>query len=147
MKTRKLLATFIDILMSLLAGVVSLGIFYGTILWIALYIQDPNQPYIDISLFNMAAVVTIFGSFATFSDRVNSDIRNISRCVGALHLISAIGFILLGLMLSLTPYDAIWASRAGYFLQGIVFLAFGMAILGFTIGTFLWVGRVHRLVF
>ncbi len=147
-KISTIIASSIDTFMLIIAGVCFLSVLYGAFLWIVLYLQDPNRPYIGGSLFTIAQVVTIFGGFsfaATFSERVNCDTRHLLRYVGALHLISALGFVLLGLLFPLVTVDAIWSHSAGYVLQGIVALAFCMASGGFAIGTFLWVGRIHKI--
>ena len=151
MKREKISAVFawsVDTFMVIIASVSSLGVLYGASLWVILYLQDPNRPYIGGSLFTMAQVVTIFGGFsfaAAFSERVNADARYVLRYVGSLHLISALGFVLLGVLFPLVTVDAVWSHSAGYVLQGIFLLSFCMALGGFAIGTFLWVSHIHRI--
>ena len=147
-KISAIFAWSIDTLMVIIASISSLGVLYGACLWVILYLQDPDRPYIGGSLFTMAQVVTIFGGFsfaAAFSERVNADARNMLRYVGALHLISALGFVLLGMLFPLATVNAVWSHSGGYVLQGIFLIAFCMALGGFAFGTFLWVGRIHRI--
>ena len=149
-KISAIFAWSIDTLIVIFASIISLGVLYGAYLWVILYLQDPDRPYIGGSLFTMAQVVTIFGGFsfaAAFSERVNADARNMLRYVGALHLISALGFVLLGMLFPLATVDAIWSHSGRYVLvlKGIILLSFCMALGGFAFGTFLWVGRIHRI--
>ena len=84
-KISAIFAWSIDTLIVIFASIISLGVLYGAYLWVILYLQDPDRPYIGGSLFTMAQVVTIFGGFsfaAAFSERVNADARNMLRYVG-----------------------------------------------------------------
>ena len=112
------------------------------------YLVDPDHPYVVGSLFTLAQVMAIFGAFgmaAGFSNYVEFRLRRSLRAAGALHIMSALGFTLLGMMLPLSISEDMWRDHE-VVLTVLNFVALAMAIMGFGFGTTLWVSRFHRLL-
>ena len=140
--------TILDFVMSLLGAAIGTVAGYAVGFWLIPYLFDPDHPYVGGSLFTLAQVMAIFGAFgvaAGFSNYVESRLRSSLRAAGALHIMSALGFTLLGMMLPVSTSEAMWRDH-GDVLTVLNFVALAMAIMGFWFGTTLWVSRFHRLL-
>ena len=138
----------LDYVMSALGAAMGTVAGYAVGFWLIPYLVDPDHPYVGGSLFTLAQVVAIFGAFgvaAGFSNYVEFRLRNTLRAAGALHIMSALGFTLLGMMLPVSTSEAMWTDH-GDVLTVLNFVALAMAIMGFWFGTTLWVSRFHRLL-
>ena len=121
---------------------------FAIILWLYAYLPNPDHPYIGGSPFTLAQVAAIFGGLsiaAGFSDQVNGLLRFALRLAGVLYLASALGFSLFGMILPLSADDELWASQ-GHVLEKMHFVFLLMAMIGFSLGTMLWVSIIHRLL-
>ena len=78
-------------------------------------------------------------------NHVDCHLRRFLRRAGALHIMSALGFTLLGMMLPISTSEAMWRDH-GDVLTILNSVALAMAILGFSMGTILWVSQLHRLL-
>ncbi len=138
----------LDIAMSALGAAIGAVAGYAVGFWLIPYLVDPNHPYVGGSLFTLAQVMAIFGAFgvaAGFSNYVEFRLRGSLRAAGALHIMSALGFTLLGMMLPVSTSEAMWRDH-GDVLTVLNFVALAMAIMGFSMGTILWVSQFHRLL-
>ncbi len=138
----------IDGFMYVIGVVVGFIAFIAVVLWFLAYFSNNDKPDIGAPLFTLAQVMAIFGGFgfvAGFSGHRYSQLKNNMRYVGALHLISALGFSLLGMMLPIST-GADVKSFDGAFLVALSIAAFLMAAVGFTLGTILWVSQLHKLM-
>ena len=138
----------IDIVMSVVGAV--LGIAAGCavgISWLETF-SKPDNADVGGYLFTLAQVMAIFGGFgfvAGFSKYGDGEFRLQLRRAGALHLISALGFSLLGMILPFSNDEVVWANY-GVVLYVPNIAAALMAIFGFGVGTFLWVSQLHKLL-
>ena len=140
--------TILDFVMSLLGAAIGTVAGYAVGFWLIPYLFDPDHPYVGGSLFTLAQVMAIFGAFgvaAGFSNYVEPRLRSSLLAAGALHIMSALGFTLLGMMLPVSTSEAMWRDH-GDVLTVLNFVALAMAIMGFWFGTTLWVSRFHRLL-
>ena len=140
--------TILDFAMSLLGTAIGAVAGYAVGFWLIPYLIDPNHPYVGGSLFTLAQVMAIFGAFgvaAGFSNYMELRLRSTLRAAGALHIMSALGFTLLGMMLPVSTSEAMWRDH-GDVLTVLNVVAMAMAIMGFWFGTTLWVSRFHRLL-
>ena len=140
--------TILDFIMSLVGAAIGTVAGYAVGFWLIPYLVDPGHPYVGGSLFTLAQVMAIFGAFgvaAGFSNYVEFRLRSSLRAAGALHIMSALGFTLLGMMLPVSTSEAMWRDH-GDVLTVLNFVALAMAIMGFWFGTTLWVSRFHRLL-
>ena len=140
--------TILDMAMLALGVAIGAVAGYAVGFWLIPYLVDPDHPYVGGSLFTLAQVMAIFGAFgmaAGFSNYVEFRLRSRLRGAGALHIMSALGFTLLGLMLPVSTNEAIWRDHGGV-LTILNFVALAMAIMGFCFGTTLWVSQFHRLL-
>ena len=138
----------LDFVMSALGAAIGTVAGYVVGFWLIPYLVDPDHPYVGGSLFTLAQVMAIFGAFgvaAGFSNYVEFRLRSTLRAAGALHIVSALGFTLLGMMLPVSTSGAMWRDH-GDVLTVLNFVALAMAIMGFWFGTTLWVSRFHRLL-
>ena len=138
----------IDSVMSFLGVAIGVVAGYAVGFWLIAYLPDPDHPYIGGSLFTLAQVMAIFGAFgfaAGFSKYGNPGLRTQLRRVGALHILSALGFSLLGMIFPVSTHEAMWREH-GDVLGVLNGIALAMAILGFSLGTTLWVSQFHRLL-
>lgn len=134
--------------MSLLGVALGVVAGYAVGFWLIPYLVDLDHPYVGGSLFTLAQVMAIFGAFgvaAGFSNYVECRLRSFLRAAGALHIMSALGFTLLGMMLPVSTSEAMWRDH-GDVLTVLNFMALAMAIMGFWLGTTLWVSQFHRLL-
>lgn len=140
--------TILDFAMSALGAAIGTVAGYAVGFWLIPYLVNPDHPYVGGSLFTLAQVMAIFGAFgvaAGFSNYVECRLRSTLRAAGALHIVSALGFTLLGMMLPVSTSEAMWRDH-GDVLIVLNFVAMAMAIMGFWFGTTLWVSRFHRLL-
>ena len=140
--------TILDMAMLALGGTIGAVAGYAVGFWLIPYLFDPDHPYVGGSIFTLAQVMAIFGAFgvaAGFSNYVGCRLRSRLRGAGALHIMSALGFTLLGLMLPVSKNEAMWSDHGGV-LTILNFVALAMAISGFCFGTTLWVSQFHRLL-
>lgn len=123
-------------LSAIMVGVIALS---ATTLWFLQFLGDPKQAasYASGSPFTLAQVMAIFGAFGIaggFSNYGNQDLRSSLRLVGVFHILSALGFSLLGLMLPILPYTDGGTSSRTYVEWGIGG-AFVVAAATFCCGT------------
>lgn len=140
--------TILDMAMLALGVAIGAVAGYATGFWLIPYLVDPDHPYVGGSLFTLAQVMAIFGAFgmaAGFSNHLEGRLRSYLRAAGALHIMSALGFTLVGMMLPVSTNEAIWRDHGGV-LTILNFVALAMAIMGFCFGTTLWVSQFHRLL-
>ena len=140
--------TMLDFAMSVLGGVVGTVAGFAVGFWLIPYLVDPDHPYAGGSIFTLAQVMAIFGAFgvaAGFSSNVDCRLRNPLRGAGALHIMSALGFTLLGMMLPVSASETMWRDHE-IVLTVLNFVALAMAIVGFWLGTTFWVSQFHRLL-
>ncbi len=114
------------------------------------FLADPilENVYASGSPFTLAQVMAIFGAFglvAGFSDRVEQELKNTMRRVAILHLVSALCFCLLGLLLPTIPY--LEEGTAAYW---IILVSFTITILGsalsFSWGTIEWLFDIPKIL-
>ena len=140
--------TILDMAMSALGAAIGTVAGYAVGFWLIPYLIDPDHPYVGGSLFTLAQVMAIFGAFgiaAGLSNHVDCHLRRFLRRAGALHIMSALGFTLLGMMLPVSTSEEMWRDH-GDVLTVLNFVALAMAISGFWFGTTLWVSQFHRLL-
>ena len=140
--------TILDFVMSALGAAIGTVAGYAVGFWLIPYLVDPDHPYVGGSLFTLAQVMAIFGAFgvaAGFSNHLEDRLGSFLRAAGALHIMSALGLTLLGMMLPVSTSEAMWRDH-GDVLTVLNFVALAMAILGFWFGTTLWVSQFHRLL-
>ena len=140
--------TILDFVMSALGAAIGTVAGYAVGFWLIPYLVDPDHPYVGGSLFTLAQVVAIFGAFgvaAGFSNHLEHRLRSSLRAAGALHIMSALGFTLVGMMLPFSTTEGMWRDH-GVILTVLNFVALAMAISGFWFGTTLWVSQFHRLL-
>ena len=140
--------TILDSVMSALGAAIGTVAGYAVGFWLIPYLGDPDHPYVGGSLFTLAQVMAIFGAFgvaAGFSNHLEGRLRSYLRAAGALHIMSALGFTLVGMMLPLSTTEGMWRDH-GVVLTVLNFVALAMAISGFWFGTMLWVSQFHRLL-
>ena len=121
---------------------------YAVGFWLLVYLPDPSHPHIGGSLFTVAQVMAIFGAFgvaAGFSKYGNHGLGDQFRRAGALHIMSALGFSLLGMIFPISTDATTWRDH-GFVLASLNGLAVVMSILGFSLGTALWVSQFHKLL-
>ena len=140
--------TLVDLAMSIFGVALGLVAGYAVGFWLIVYLPNPNHPYVGGSLFTLAQVMAIFGAFgfaAGFSKYGNSGLRSQLRSAGAFHILSALGFTLLGMVFPISTNESIWKDHGDVLgiLNGV---ALAIAILGFSLGTILWVSQFHRLL-
>ena len=117
-------------------------------LWLVAYASNNDQTDVGGPLFTLAQVMAIFGGFgvaAGFSGNLKCGLKNQLRRVGALHLVSALGFSLLGMTLPISNDEKVW-SDYGILLNIMNNTALIIAMTGFAIGTILWVSQLHKLL-
>ena len=139
--------SFVHIGMGILGGAAGVTAALGVVFWLVVYASNNDQTDIGGPLFTLAQVMAIFGGFgvaAGFSGNCESELKNQLRRVGALHLISALGFSLLGMTFPISNDEKIWADY-GVVLGILNGVALVIAMTGFALGTTLWVGQLHRL--
>ena len=140
--------TILDSVMSALGAAIGTVAGYAVGFWLIPYLVDPDHPYVGGSLFTLAQVMAIFGAFgvaAGLSNHLEGRLRSYLRAAGALHIMSALGFTLVGMMLPLSTTEGMWREH-GVVLTVLNFVALAMAISGFWFGTMLWVSQFHRLL-
>lgn len=140
--------TILDFVMSALGAAIGTVAGYAVGFWLIPYLVDPDHPYAGGSLFTLAQVMAIFGAFgvaAGFSNHLEHRLGSFLRAAGALHIMSALGFTLVGMMLPLSTTEGMWRDH-GVVLTALNFVALAMAISGFWFGTMLWVSQFHRLL-
>ena len=128
--------TILDFAMWLLGVAMGAVAGYAVGFWLIPYLGDPDHPYVGGSLFTLAQVMAIFGAFgiaAGFTNHVECRLRRSLRAAGALHIMSALGFTLLGMMLPISTSEAMWRDH-GEVLTVLNTVALAMAILGFWYG-------------
>ena len=128
-----------------LASVVPAG---AIAFWISVFLVSPDHPYIGGSVFTLAQVMAIFGAFgvaAAFSNYHDCELKLQLRRAGVLHLVSALGFTLWGLIFPISTYDTIWTRYENILLilnGGAIFIG----MMGFSWGTMVWVGQLPKLL-
>lgn len=140
--------TVLDSVMSALGAAIGTVAGYAVGFWLIPYLVDPDHPYVGGSLFTLAQVMAIFGAFgvaAGFSNHLERRLGSFLRPAGALHIMSALGFTLVGMMLPISTTEGMWRDH-GVVLTTLNFVALAMAISGFWFGTTLWVSQFHRLL-
>ena len=140
--------SFVHIGMGILGGAAGFAAALGVVFWLVVYASNNDQTDIGGPLFTLAQVMAIFGGFgvaAGFSGNCESELKSQLRRVGALHLISALGFSLLGMTLPISSDEKIWADY-GVVLGILNGVALVIAMTGFALGTTLWVGQLHKLL-
>ena len=140
--------TVLDSVMSFFGVAVGAVAGYAVGFWLIAYLPDPSHPYVGGSIFTLAQVMAIFGVFgfaAGFSNYGSRGLRNQLRRSGALHIMSALGFSLLGMIFPISTNETLWAEH-GRVLGTLNAVALTMAIVGFGAGTTLWVSQFHKLL-
>ena len=148
--SRKLFQYCIDIFFDIgnlaaLASVVTAG---AIAFWVSVFLVSPDHPYIGGSVFTLAQVMAIFGAFgvaAAFSSYHDCELKLQLRRAGVLHLVSALGFTLWGLIFPISTYENVWARYENTLLilnGGAIF----MGMVGFSWGTMMWVGQLPKLL-
>lgn len=148
--TRKLIQYCSDLFFNIgnlaaLASVVTAG---AIAFWISVFLVSPDHPYIDGSVFTLAQVMAIFGAFgvaAAFSNHHDCELKLQLRRAGVLHLVSALGFTLWGLIFPISTYENIWTRYESILLvlnSGAIFIG----MMGFSWGTMMWVGQLPKLL-
>ena len=140
--------TVLDTVMSFIGVAIGIVAGYAVGFWLLAYLPDPSHPFVGGSIFTLAQVMAIFGAFgfaAGFSNYGRRGLRNQLRRAGALHIMSALGFSLLGMIFPISTNEAIWAEH-GRVLGTLNTVALVMAIVGFGVGTTLWVSQFHKLL-
>lgn len=117
-------------------------------LWMSEFIFKPGGTYVGGSLFTLAQVVAIFGAFGIAGALAGLSDDKLGRRLGqagVLHLLPALGFTLLGLMLPASTNNAVW-DRYSTILAPINGGVLFVGMLGFSLGTFLWVSQIPKLL-
>ena len=91
------------------------------------------------------AIFGAFGFAAGFSNYGSRALRSQLRRAGAMHIMSALGFSLLGMIFPISTNETIWAEHRRV-LGTLNTVALAMAIVGFGAGTTLWVSQFHKLL-
>ena len=139
--------SLVQVCMVILGGAAGFAAALGVVFWLVVYASNNDQTAIGGPLFTLAQVMAIFGGFgvaAGFSGNCENELKNQLRRVGALHLIAALGFSLLGMTFPISNDEKIWADY-GVLLGILNGVALIIAMTGFAIGTALWVSQLHRL--
>ena len=142
------LDSILDVVLFVVGLATGLASALAIVLWLYAYLPDPGHPYIGGSPFTLAQVSAIFGGLGiavAFSNQVCGQLRHLLRIAGVLYLVSALGFSLFGMILPLSISDELWATQ-GDILEGMHFSFLLMAMGGFSLGTIIWVSRIHRLL-
>ena len=137
-------------IMYFLAALAAYVAIIGVLFWFVVYFTNIPNVSISGSPFTLAQVMAIFGGFGVaggFSNYGDCGLRRELRLVGALHLLSALGFSLLG-MISPIAIEAVawgqsWTVPAFALLIGTALI---VALGGFSVGTMLWVGMLPKIV-
>ena len=117
-------------------------------LWLLAYLPNPHQSNIIGSPFTLAQVTAIFGGFgvaAGFSKYGDRGLRLQLRRAGALNILSALGFSLLGMLLPISAAEGLTGSFETFllFMSGVALI---LAMMGFASGTVIWVSQLHKLL-
>ena len=97
---------------------------------------------------HLLKVMAIFGAFglaAGFADRIEAKLKRDMRRVAICHLISALCFCLLGLLLPAMPY-AEEGTAGSWIIVVSVLVAIGAAALFFSWGTVDWLSNIPRML-
>ena len=140
--------TVLDNVMSRIGVAIGVVAGYAVGFWLLAYLPDPSHPYVGGSIFTLAQVMAIFGAFgfaAGFSNYGSRGLRCQLRRAGALHIMSALGFSLLGMIFPISTNETTWAEH-GRVLGTLNTVVLAMAIVGVGFGTTLWVSQFHKLM-
>ena len=140
----------VTVLASALLGAIMALVYAGVFIWNVSFLTDPivDNPYASGSPFTLAQVMAIFGAFglaAGFSDRIEAKLKRDMRRVAIYHLISALCFCLLGLLLPAIPY-AEEGTAGSWIIIVSVLVAIGAAALFFSWGTVEWLSNIPRML-
>lgn len=142
--------TSIDGIMYFLASLAAYVAIISVLFWFVMYFTNIPNVSISGSPFTLAQVMAIFGGFGVaggFSNYGDCRLRRELRLVGALHLLSALGFGLLGMIspmsIEAAALDISWSVPVFAILISASLI---VALGGFSVGTMLWVGMLPKIV-
>lgn len=146
---KKALNEVVALILTTLIWAIVAVTFFAVLFWIIAFAGERDSTYPVGTPFTLAQVAAIFGGFglvAGFSGHRDSDLRQKMRLVGVLYILSALGFSLMGMLLPLSDSFSTGSSGLTSLIGWILAIDFSVVIISFTVGTFIWLSLVKRLI-